>query len=63
MRGSQARVLRLEYEVPAGEGFRRWRHQIGGHLIEYGGHVAETSRVQRAALPEAGVEAPEENDR
>jgi len=41
VRGSPGMVLRLEYEVPAGEGFVVGDIRIGGHLIEYGGQVAE----------------------
>jgi hypothetical protein len=41
VRGSPGMVLRLEYEVPAGAGFVVGDIRIGGHLIEYGGQVAE----------------------
>jgi hypothetical protein len=41
VRGSPRMVLRLEYEVPASEGFVVGDIRIGGHPIEYGGQVAE----------------------
>jgi hypothetical protein len=41
VRGSLGMVLRLEYEVPAAAGFVVGDIRIGGHLIEYGGQVAE----------------------
>jgi hypothetical protein len=41
VRGSPGMVLRLEYEVPAGLGFVVGDIRIGGHLIGYGGQVAE----------------------
>jgi hypothetical protein len=41
VRGSPGMVLRLEYEVPAAAGFVVGDIRIGGHLIEYGGQVAE----------------------
>jgi hypothetical protein len=41
VRGSPGMVLRLEYEVPAGQGFVVGDIRIGGHQIVYGGQVAE----------------------
>jgi hypothetical protein len=41
VRGSPGMVMRLEYEVPAAAGFVVGDIRIGGHLIEYGGQVAE----------------------
>ena len=41
VRGSPGRVLRLEYEVPAGLGFAVGDLRIGGQLIEFGAQVAE----------------------
>jgi hypothetical protein len=41
VRGTPGMVLRLEYEVPAAAGFVVGDIRIGGHLIEYGGQVAE----------------------
>ena len=41
VRGSPGMVLRLEYEVPGAAGFVVGDIRIGGHLIEYGGQVAE----------------------
>jgi hypothetical protein len=40
-RGSAGQVLRLEYEVPAGEGFVVGDIRIGGRPIEFGGQIAE----------------------
>jgi hypothetical protein len=47
-------VLRLEFEVPAAEGFVVGDIRIGGHPIEYGGQVAEhitVSTTGAAGLP------------
>ena len=41
VRGSPGMVMRLEYEVPAAAGFVVGDIRIGGHLIAYGGQVAE----------------------
>jgi hypothetical protein len=41
VRGVPGMVLRLEYEVPAGEGFVVGDMRIGGHPIRYGGQLAE----------------------
>ncbi|MFL5543017.1 MAG: hypothetical protein ACJ8J0_28840 [Longimicrobiaceae bacterium] len=41
VRGSPGRILRLEYEVPAGEGFVVGDIRIGGRPIEFGGQIAE----------------------
>lgn len=41
VRGAPPRVLRLEYEVPAGRGFVVGDIRIGGRPIEWGGQVAE----------------------
>lgn len=41
VRGSPGRVLRLDYEVPAGEGFVVGDIGIGGRPIEFGGQIAE----------------------
>lgn len=41
VRGSPGRVLRLEYEVPAGAGFVVGDIRIGGRKIEWGGQIAE----------------------
>jgi hypothetical protein len=41
VRGTPGRVLRLEYEVPAGAGFVVGDIRIGGRRIEWGGHLAE----------------------
>jgi hypothetical protein len=40
-RGRPGEVLRLEYEVPAGEGFVVGDIRIGGRPVEYGGQLAE----------------------
>jgi hypothetical protein len=45
VRGIPGRVLRLEYEVPAAEGFVVGDMKIGGRPIEYGGQVAEQITV------------------
>jgi hypothetical protein len=41
VRGAPGRVLRLEYQVPAGEGFVVGDIRIGGRPIEWGGQIAE----------------------
>jgi hypothetical protein len=41
VRGSPGRILRLEYEVPAGAGFVVGDIRIGGRPIEWGGQIAE----------------------
>ena len=40
-RGAVGQILRLEYEVPAGEGFVVGDIRIGGRPIEFGGQIAE----------------------
>jgi hypothetical protein len=40
-RGVPGQILRLEYEVPAGEGFVVGDIRIGGRPIEFGGQIAE----------------------
>jgi hypothetical protein len=54
VRGRRGAALRLEYEVPAAEGFDVSDIKIGGRPIRFGGHLAEhitVSVVGRAALP------------
>ena len=54
VRGQPGAALRLEYEVPAAEGFDVSDIKIGGRPIRFGGHLAEhitVSVVGRAALP------------
>lgn len=41
VRGSPGMVLRLEYEVPAAEGFAVGDIRIGGRPIEFGGQITE----------------------
>jgi hypothetical protein len=41
VRGAAGRILRLEYEVPASEGFVVGDIRIGGRPIEFGGQIAE----------------------
>jgi len=41
VRGQPGRVLRLEYEVPAGAGFVVGDIRIGGRPIQWGGQIAE----------------------
>lgn len=41
VRGVRGAALRVEYEVPAGEGFVVGDIEIGGRRIEYGGQLAE----------------------
>jgi hypothetical protein len=45
VRGVPGRVLRLEYQVPAGLGFVVGDMRIGGRPIQYGGQVAEQITV------------------
>jgi len=54
VRGQPGAALRLEYEVPAAEGFDVSDIKIGGRPIRFGGHLAEhitVSVVGLAALP------------
>jgi hypothetical protein len=54
VRGKPGAALRLEYEVPASEGFDVSDIKIGGRPIRFGGHLAEHITVKvvgRAALP------------
>ena len=44
-RGKRGMVLRLEYEVPPGQGFVVGDMKLGGRLIEYGGQLAEQITV------------------
>jgi hypothetical protein len=55
VRGGPGRVLRLEYEVPAREGFVVGDIRIGGRPIEWGGQVAEHVTVTIGG--DAGVRA------
>lgn len=55
VRGSPGAALRLEYEVPAGEGFLVSDIRIGGRPIKYGGHLAEHVTVMIGGL--AGTRA------
>lgn len=41
VRGAPGQILRLEYSVPAGEGFVVGDIRIGGRRIEWGGQIAE----------------------
>jgi hypothetical protein len=41
VRGSPGQILRLEYQVPPGEGFVVGDIRIGGRRIEWGGQIAE----------------------
>jgi hypothetical protein len=43
-------VLRLEYEVPASEGFSVGDIRIGGRRVEFGGQLAEHVTVVVHAL-------------
>jgi hypothetical protein len=52
-RGGPGAVLRLEYEVPAGEGFVVGDIRIGGRPVEFGGQLAE--HVAVAARAQAGT--------
>lgn len=45
VRGVPGKVLRLEYQVPAGLGFVVGDMKIGGRPIEYGGQIAEQITV------------------
>ncbi|MBW3607654.1 MAG: hypothetical protein KY463_04760 [Actinobacteria bacterium] len=49
-RGTPDAALRLEYEVPAGEGFVVGDIRIGGRPIEYGGQLAEHITVTAGGL-------------
>ncbi|HEY7876246.1 MAG TPA: hypothetical protein VIG64_14115 [Actinomycetota bacterium] len=51
-RGVPGKALRLEYEVPAEQGFVVGDIRIGGRPIEFGGHIAE--HVTVAAVGVAG---------
>lgn len=55
VRGSPGAALRLEYEVPASEGFDVSDIRIGGRPIKYGGHLAEHVTVMIGGL--AGTRA------
>lgn len=55
VRGKRGAALRLEYEVPAAEGFFVSDIRIGGRPIKYGGHLAEHVTVMFGGL--AGVRA------
>ncbi len=48
VRGKPGMALRLEYEVPASEGFMVSDIKIGGRPIKYGGHLAEHISVMMA---------------
>lgn len=50
VRGTAAAALRLEYAVPAGEGFVVGDIMIGGRPIEYGGQLAEHITVLTRGL-------------
>lgn len=53
-RGVPGLVLRLEYEVPAGEGFVVGDIRIGGRPIEYGGQMAEHVTVKVGGIAGTG---------
>lgn len=55
IRGQAGAALRLEYEVPAAEGFYVSDIKIGGRPIRFGGHLAE--HVTVVAVGRAGVRA------
>jgi hypothetical protein len=55
VRGVPGQALRLEYEVPASEGFLVGDIRIGGRPIRYGGHLAEHITVMIGGL--AGTRA------
>jgi hypothetical protein len=55
VRGSPGQILRLEYEVPAGESFVVGDISIGGRPIEWGGQIAEHVTVMIAGI--AGARA------
>jgi hypothetical protein len=55
VRGNPGAALRLEYEVPASEGFMVSDIRIGGRPIRYGGHLAEHVTVMIGGL--AGTRA------
>lgn len=50
IRGTPEAALRLEYEVPAGEGFVVGDIRIGGRLIEFGGQIAEHITVMAGGV-------------
>jgi hypothetical protein len=50
VRGRPGAALRLEYEVPASEGFFVSDISIGGRAIKYGGHLAEHVTVMIGGL-------------
>lgn len=50
VRGRHGAALRVEYEVPAGEGFDVSDIRIGGRLITRGGHLAEHLTVTIGGL-------------
>ncbi|MDM0109060.1 hypothetical protein QTH97_29250 [Variovorax sp. J22R24] len=50
VRGSPGMVLRLEYEVPASEGFVVGDIRIGGRQVEFGGQLAEHVTVMVAGI-------------
>jgi hypothetical protein len=54
--GQPGHVLRLEYEVPASEGFVVGDIRIGGRPIKYGGQIAE--HVTVAIVGTAGTRVP-----
>ncbi len=49
-RGKPGAALRLEYEVPKGEGFVVGEIRIGGREIEYGGQIAEHVTVMAGGV-------------
>jgi hypothetical protein len=55
-RGRDGAALRLEYEVPASEGFVVGDIRIGGRPIEFGGQIAEHVTVTTAGV--AGARRP-----
>jgi hypothetical protein len=50
VRGSPGLAMRVEYEVPAGEGFSVSDIRIGGRLVEHGGQLAEHVTVMIGGL-------------
>lgn len=50
VRGNPGAALRLEYQVPASEGFSVSDIRIGGRPIKYGGHLAEHVTVMIGGL-------------
>jgi hypothetical protein len=55
-RGTAGAALRLEYEVPAGEGFVVGDIRIGGRPIKWGGQIAEHVTVMVGGI--AGTRTP-----